>query len=417
MTQHSELFSPSKAARRLGCPGSARLEAGLPEAPSPYAEEGSAAHFLAERCLNMDCPASKYQGRRIVRITGGFSLLQPGAKRNDGWEVTLEMAEAVQAYLDYTRGHQPAGGTRLIEQRLKVTEECFGTADHIYAVPFGPLYVDDYKHGVGVPVSPEENPQAMIYGLGAVYASPYDHSVVRISIIQPRSREPYSDPIPWLGELRAGAAGWEISVADLYAWRDKILLPGIAQCKDPSAPLAAGSWCRFCKAQGCCPEVNKEVTTMMQIHAPAGLPIPGVLSNDQIGAILDKTAMARAWLDEVEALAARKVEAGETIPGCAGNYKMVEGRSIREWADDGAAETFLESALADRAYERKLLSPAKAEAAFKACALDVKQLTPLITKKPGKPTLAAGNDKRPALASSAQRAFAHIQAAGVPDIG
>lgn len=400
MTAHSELFSPSKASRRLNCPGSARLEQGLPDMPSPYAEEGSAAHHLAERCLQMDCPAEKYLGRRIVRISPGkgFSILQDNAKRNDGWPATREMVEAVQTYLDFVRGHKPDGGTRLIEQRLKITEDCWGTADHIYAVPFGPLYVDDYKHGAGVMVSPEWNPQAMIYALGAVYASPYDHTLARISIIQPRTRE---------GET---IKSWEIPVAELYKWRDQVLLPGIARCKQPDAPLAAGGWCKFCKAYGGCPEVHKDVLAVVPVQSPVGLPAPGMMSNHQLALVLDKMDMAESWLKEVAALALRKAEAGEEIPG----YKIVAGRNSRDWADAGQAETFLESALADRAYERKLLTPAKAETAFKDCGLDKKQLAPLITSTPGKPTLAPAGDKRPALPPQAQRVFTPIPAAQGP---
>lgn len=392
MTQHAELFSPSKAARRLACPGSARMEHGLVDTPSQYAEEGSAAHHLAQVCLEKGENAVRYKGRRIVKVNGSFgSILQAGSKRNDGWEINLEMVEAVQTYLDYVR-NRPAGGTPLVETRVTITPECFGTADFIYAIPFGALYVDDYKHGVGVTVSPEWNPQALSYALGAVYASPYDHDVVHVSIIQPRARE------------GSGIKSWNLPVAELYKWRDNVLLPGIERCKLPDAPLASGSHCKFCKAYGMCPEVNKEVTAMMQIHAPAGLPNPALLTNEQLAAILDKKDMASSWLNEVEALAFRKIESGENVPG----YKVVSGRNSRDWTDPGQAETFLESVLADRAYERKLLTPAKAEKAFKECALDAKQLVQLITTNPGKPTLAPASDKRPALAMSAQRAFSSI---------
>ena len=393
MTQHSKIFSPSAAYRRLACPGSAQMEAGLPYTSSSYAEEGSAAHALAERCLQTDKNAASYKGRVLARVKDGFSMLQAGTKRTDGWEITAEMVEAVQVYLDHVRGHKPDGGTRLIEQRLQITEDCFGTADHIYAVPFGPLYVDDYKHGVGVAVSPEMNPQAMIYALGAVYASPFDHSVVRIAIIQPRARE--GEPIK----------SWECPVADLYAWRDSVLLPGIERCKQPDAPLAAGDHCKFCKAKGQCPELQREVFDVVPMAAPA-LPDPKLLTNEQLASILAKKDMAESWLKEIGELALRKLEAGEVVPG----FKIVEGRSSRDWADEGRAAEVLETSLAECAYVRKLLSPAQAEKAVKERGLNPKDLAPLITKNPGKPTLAPANDKRPALASSAQRAFEHITA-------
>lgn len=395
MTQHAELFSPSKASRRLACPGSARMEQGIVEPPSPYAEEGSAAHYLAQLCLEKGENAARYKDRWLVRVGSGFSMLQLGSKRNDGWEINSGMAEAVQAYLDYVRS-RPAGGTHLVEQRLTITEDIFGTADHIHAFAFGPLYVDDYKHGVGVAVSPEWNPQALTYALGAVYASPFDHDVVRISIIQPRARE--GEPIKT----------WEISVPELYRWRDEVLLPGIERCKQPDAPLAAGDHCRFCKAKAQCPQIHAEVTAVVPIHA-AALPDPKLLNNEQLAGILCKKGMAESWLEEIGALALRKLEAGEIVPG----FKLVEGKSNRTWADEGHAAEVLEANLAECAYERKLLSPAKAEKAVKERGLDPKGLAPLIVKSPGKPTLAPASDKRPALPSSAERAFAGIPAAGI----
>ena len=394
MSKHSLIFSPSSAHRRLACPGSARLEAACKDVPSVYAEEGSAAHALAERCLRMDENAAKYKERKLVRVNTGWSMLQAGTKRTDGWEVTGEMVEAVQVYLDFVRSFRTPASNILIEQRVRVTEECFGTADYIDAQAFGQILVADYKHGVGVAVSPEGNPQAMIYALGAVLASPYDHSTVKVAIVQPRSRE------------GSAIKTWDTTVDYLRQWQQEVLLPGIEACKNPDAPLASGSHCKFCKALGVCPEVNKEVTAMVQMHAPA-LPNPALMTNADLARVLDKMDLAKSWLAEVEALAFRKVESGEDVPG----YKIVAGRNSRDWADIGQAETLLESQLADRAYVRKLLSPAQAEKAFKECSLDAKALAPLIATTPGKPTLAPANDKRPALAPSAQRAFAGIPAA------
>lgn len=392
MTTHSKIFSPSSAYRRLACPGSARMEAGLPDTPSQYAEEGSAAHALAERCLRMDENAARYKGRVLVRVKDGWSMLQAGTKRNDGFEVTTGMAEAVQAYLDFVRSFRSPASTVMIEQRVQVTEECYGTADYIDAAAFGRIMAADYKHGVGVAVSPEGNPQAMIYALGAVLASPFDHDDVYICIVQPRCRE--GDPIKT----------WKTTVSELYKWRDTVLLPGIERCKDPAAPLAAGSHCKFCKALGGCPEVNKEAMSVAPMHEPGGLPFPTMLTNDHLALILSKKDMVSSWLSEVEALALRKIEQGESVPG----FKVVAGRNSRDWTDEAVAENQLESVLADRAYERKLLSPAKAEKAFKECGLDGKALAPLITTTPGKPTLAPADDKRPALPPMAQRVFTAI---------
>ena len=57
----------------------------------------------------------------------------------------------------------------LIEQRLDFSrwvEDSFGTGDCVI-VADETLQVIDYKHGVGVLVSAEKNPQMMCYALGA----------------------------------------------------------------------------------------------------------------------------------------------------------------------------------------------------------------------------------------------------------
>lgn len=50
MSAHAQL-GPSGASRWMACPGSVRLSAGLPDESSPFAEEGTKAHELAEICL------------------------------------------------------------------------------------------------------------------------------------------------------------------------------------------------------------------------------------------------------------------------------------------------------------------------------------------------------------------------------
>ena len=71
----------------------------------------------------------------------------------------------------------------LIEQRLdfsRFVQEGFGTGDCVI-VADGTLYIVDYKHGKGVEVSAVDNPQMMLYALGAlelfdgIYAVSYTH--------------------------------------------------------------------------------------------------------------------------------------------------------------------------------------------------------------------------------------------------
>jgi hypothetical protein len=122
MSDHAKL-SPSGAHRWIECPGSVRMTAGLPRKSSPYAAEGTAAHQLAEMCLRNGKNAAEYLGTIIK------------TKEDGDWNVTPDMAEAVQYHLDEVRRiHNWLGGDLHIEVRLDLTEivpGMFGTGDAV----------------------------------------------------------------------------------------------------------------------------------------------------------------------------------------------------------------------------------------------------------------------------------------------
>ena len=70
--------------------------------------------------------------------------------------------------------------------------------------------VIDYKHGLGILVSAEDNSQMKCYALGALelFDDIYDIDTVSITIYQPR---------------RQNISTCEVSKDDLYQWADKVL--------------------------------------------------------------------------------------------------------------------------------------------------------------------------------------------------
>jgi len=62
MTDHAKL-SASGSSRWINCPGSVAAESGLPDKSSPFADEGSAAHALAEHCLTQGVSPSDMIGQ------------------------------------------------------------------------------------------------------------------------------------------------------------------------------------------------------------------------------------------------------------------------------------------------------------------------------------------------------------------
>lgn len=172
------ILSASSSDRWLHCPPSARLCETYEDKGSDYAAEGTDAHALGEYKLKsaLGMPADdptdslKWYSEEMDDCTTGYA------------EYVLEQVEAAKETC--------ADPVVLIEQRVDFSrwvEQGFGTADCII-IADGTLRVIDYKHGLGVLVSAEENPQMQCYALGALelFDDIYDIDQVSMTIYQPR---------------------------------------------------------------------------------------------------------------------------------------------------------------------------------------------------------------------------------------
>jgi len=150
-------FSPSGASRWLACPGS--VFGPQDNSSSVYADEGTAAHSLANECWMLGtCPTD-----RIGETINGFTI-------------TEEMAQAVQIFLDEISSMESllgdAGKVR-IETRMEVhfedpdNPDFGGTADAV-VWSANSVAIIDFKYGAGVAVEVTENPQLKCYALLAM---------------------------------------------------------------------------------------------------------------------------------------------------------------------------------------------------------------------------------------------------------
>lgn len=155
MGKHA-LLSASSSHRWLNCPPSARLCEQYEDRGSSYAAEGTEAHTLGEYKL---------------KTTLGIRAKDPTAHLAYYSEEMEECAVGYAAYimeLLETAKQSCADPVVLIEQRLdfsKYVEGGFGTGDAVI-IADGTLHVIDYKHGQGVLVEAEDNPQMKLYALG-----------------------------------------------------------------------------------------------------------------------------------------------------------------------------------------------------------------------------------------------------------
>lgn len=378
MSAHA-LLGPSSADRWLNCPGSVALTRDLPDDGSPYAREGTAAHEVLEAAR---------EGTRTL-----YSML--GTTATNGVKITQEMIDAAQYFMDHLA---ELPGIDFNEQKVEFTQwvpDGFGTLDAAKADD-GTVYIRDFKFGRGVMVDAADNSQLKMYALGfyATYGYLFNIDKFNLGIVQPR--------LDHVDET-------EISLRDLLAWASDVLAPGSKLALTDDAPVKAGDWCTFCKLKATC-AVRARSATKEALDDFADLdekPVnvirtSAVMSPEQIVNALKSIPILKTWITDLESYAVRQLMQGQPV----GDYKMVAGRGSRKWGITGEE---LDRAVVDAGlplddlYETKLRSPAQIEGALGKRRF--KLVADFVESVPGRPTLAAGSDKRPALAVSAADEF------------
>ncbi len=360
MSEHARL-SPSASKIWMSCPGQPRLSEGVENRSSVFADEGTDAHWVA-------------QGILTGEFTGSFGEL----KTPKGNPVTPEMLEAVYVYIDAVRAEIQDGDDWDVEQRLQYSDDLWGTADFVrYRPSTGELLVADYKHGKGVPVEVENNPQALIYGLmKAKHLSNRGISKVTLMIVQPRCDHPD-------GPVRR----WAFDGFELLDFEDKVL-EAIAATKRDGAALNPGDHCRWCPAKAICPALRAQSLEVARQDFAPGL----AYKPEELAAALDKIPLIETWIKATREFAFEEAIAGRPPAG----FKLVEKRATRKWRDENEAASALELVLAaDEIYEpRSLLSPAKVEKLLGKTGK--KQIAGLTVAESSGLTLVHESDKRPA---------------------
>ena len=363
MALHAKL-SASGSHRWLYCPGSVKAESALPNTTSIYAQEGTAAHELAELALN--------------GCGNAFSWVGKALPDNNAFTVTEEMAESVQVYIDYVRSFE---GEHAYEQRVDFSDwvpEGFGTADAV-VIQDDTIRVIDLKMGRGLRVDAEGNTQGILYALGAYAENQLFHDFKRVvvTIVQPR--------LDHIDE-------WELSIGQLLKSGEWISQRANEALQEDAERKPGESQCNWCKAKASCPALKQHVERIIMSDFDS-MEAPSIdsITPTQMRQALDNKKLVIGWLDAIEDHVKATIEKGESFDG----YKLVAGRSARAWADDGEAERVLQDALGEAAHERKLLSVAKAEKVLGKAKRDL--IADMVIKTSGKPTLVPSDDKRPSI--------------------
>jgi hypothetical protein len=374
---HARL-APSSAARWMACPGSIPLSADLPDTSSASADEGTAAHQLAELMLKGE-PLPDY-----VDVNGV------------AWEVTDEMVGAVEVYVNECRRiiRMHLGVLFRIETRLDLSHIGldFGTADFVaYDPRTQTVYTRDLKYGQRHVVEAEQNAQQLIYASGAANLH-HDYGVkfVDVGIVQPRAY--HRD-----GPVRS----WTIGDGDLIEFELEVKAAAEATRK-PDAPLVAGEHCLFCKAAAICPAKRSylEHQAMVVFSEPTTqLPAPERYDPEELSRMLHAVGAIKNWCAEIERFAHAEAMHGRPPPG----FKVVAKRATRKWGNEDAAADAL-IAFNDIYHEPELKSPAQIEKLIgKKKFAEVAE--PYVTKESSGTVLAPVDDPRVAIETNPAAIF------------
>lgn len=361
------ILSASSSHRWLNCNPSARLEQEFEDQETEAAAEGTAAHALCEhklrKALKMRSkkPVSQYDCDEMDDYTDGY--------------VQFVLEQLAQAKLTCPDPQV------LIEQRLDFScyvPDGFGTGDClIIASPR--LHVIDFKYGLGVLVDAYQNPQMMLYALGAlrIFDCLYDITEVSMSIYQPR---------------RENVSTWTISVDELMDWAENTLRPKADLAYKGEGEYSPGSWCQFCKAAVKCRARAEAKLDLARFEFAQ----PPLLSDAEIEEILEKLDDLTKWANEIMAYAQdAAINHGKEWAG----YKLVESRTNRKYTDEDAVARAAASAGYRDIYKRTLIPITEMEKLMgKQTFKEV--LGGLVAKPTGKPTLVPASDKRPAITTT-----------------
>jgi len=378
MEQHAQ-FSPSKLPRIITCPASAFVTQGDPAASNTYADAGTRLHVITAECLDQQA----YQVPYFIRKK---------------YEMNQEDIDVVEDCLSFVFNlkvsYQAEDAYELVETKVGLKEfvevtacdelvDVYGTLDFAYIVPSKrKLFVVDWKFGQGIKVYPNSH-QLSAYALATAksYKGLQRFDEIHKIIFQPKiSSEPEVEIV---------------TPAGLMQWLRETLAPALlsTRAKHPKFNPDEEA-CRWCPIKATCAARRERVKELAaDVFAVHGtLPNP---EDEEIAKLLDKAPLLESYLSDIRQYAIQRISKGHVFPG----YKLVSGRSSREWVEEATALDWLSMVglKEDDIYIKKPISPAQAEKKVGKHWKKDPEFLNLINKKEGKPTLAKSEDPREAI--------------------
>ena len=396
-------WGPSAAKTWRGCPGSINFAAqekaagNIPkDEESEYAAEGTRAHAYVDDCLTGKIKRGDIPANFMEHLSGYLDLADDLAETVGNGDCVVMHEQQVPLF------YQP---------------DVYGTLDYgVVAEDGSEVTILDLKYGAGVYVTAEENDQLAIYALslmddlvsqGYVFT---DDTEVSMMIYQPRHHQFTGDAEVWTVSYR-DLLDMAVDIQEGY---EKSLSASV----DDLHP--SDDACFFCDARVVC---TRRITDLFDEEIPEGanmlvpaqqeephLPEVQLLTDAARVAIFKHHKAITKWMSDVVSDSFTKIEQGGPIEG----LKTVDGKQgNRTWGDneEDVSKLVVRKIPADDRFKpRSLKSPAQLEKILKDCDKPLKDQSTrfqnrwneLIVQRPGSPTLALEDDKRPARITGAE---------------
>jgi len=306
MSAHAK-FAPSSASRWLMCPASALLAADLPNPDSEASIEGTRVHKLIESAID----GNPVHASEPEDVSYGIELV-----------------------LDFVR---QLGGSVLAEQRVKVSDDVWGTVDILQPHHFITT-IGDYKNGA-MDVPAEQNKQLLTYAAGALE----EHGpskFYRLAIIQPNSRTSGDQP---------DVKQWIATLDEVEQHRD-LVLDAVKRGLGGEEPIP-GRHCRYCPAFGNCSATRELLPFIMT----AVTLTPGEVPNDTAVRVLRTLRGLEDFRKSLEKDVMKRFAAGANVP----DAYIGTTSAHRKWSDERQAVAKLMEAYGVNGVDP--VSPATAE--------------------------------------------------------
>ena len=351
--------------RGIRCPGSvlAGAEVDVPDNDNKYARMGTQCHAVMELSLMLG---------ELTYTDDDF----------DEPDTQIELCESAWKMIWGLLEEHDMEHNFSTEKKVTLQKGIFGTVDVAAHNPVtGVTLIADFKFGYN-PVDPNE--QLFMYYVGYAQEIVGPVQNVILAVIQPKVSS-----VPSILQTTHDS---------IMAWYSDTLVPAIEEAQSDNPRFIPGEvQCRFCPVAkvGCKYQTDTYLKAMEDFSPDEKMAHD--LDDDELTRLLVMVPAMKDAIKAVELAGLERLKAGSDI--VAERFKLVEGRTLRRWADIEQAEEWLKSKRFKQAdiYSKKLVSPAAAEKLVKTKRLSaeaLREFRDMIEKPTGELKLAPRSDRR-----------------------